>query len=121
KLWSELGEGDKIGVYVAQNERREAEFVIEKILQHASNQRLSYDEIAIFYHTNAQSRPFQDALLFRRIPYTIIGGLSFYQRREVKDILAYLRMLISNSDLISFLRTVNLPKRGLGASTLEKI
>lgn len=121
KLWSDLGAGDKIGVYVAQNERKEAEFVVEKILHHMVERRISYDEIAIFYRTNAQSRPFEDALLFRRIPYTIIGGLSFYQRREIKDILSYLRMLVSNSDLISFLRTINLPKRGFGASTLEKI
>jgi len=121
QLWSDLGEGEKIGVCVAQNERKEAEFVIEKILRHAADQQLSYDEIAIFYRTNAQSRPFEDALLYRRLPYTIIGGLSFYQRREIKDILAYLRMLVSNSDLVSFLRTVNLPKRGLGATTLEAI
>lgn len=121
KLWSDLGEGDKIGIYVAQNERKEAEFVVEKALRHVMDNALSYDDIAIFYRTNAQSRPFEDALLYRRIPYTIIGGLSFYQRREIKDILSYLRMLISNSDLISFLRTINLPKRGLGPSTLEKI
>ncbi len=121
KLWSNLGHGDKIGLYVAQNERREAEFVVEKILRHAAEKQFSYDEIAIFYRTNAQSRPFEDALLFRRIPYTIIGGLSFYQRREIKDILSYLRMLVSNSDLISFLRTINLPKRGFGPSSLEKL
>lgn len=121
ELWSELGEGRKIGLYVAQNERKEAEFIVEKLLLHVADQQLSYDDISIFYRTNAQSRPFEDALLFRRIPYTIIGGLSFYQRKEIKDILSYLRMLVSNSDLISFLRTVNLPKRGLGPATLEKI
>lgn len=119
KLWSDLGEGEKVTLYIAQNERREAEFVAESILQHSMN--FSYDEIAIFYRTNAQSRTFEDALLSRRIPYKIIGGLSFYQRREIKDILAYLKMVISNADLISFLRTINLPRRGLGAATLEKL
>lgn len=119
KLWSNLGEGDKITVYVAQNEKQEAEFVADKILRHALHVPLN--EVAIFYRTNAQSRTFEDALLSHRIAYQIIGGLSFYQRREIKDILAYLKMVISNTDLISFLRTINLPKRGLGIATLEKL
>ncbi len=119
KLWSGLGEGAKIGIYVGQNERMEAEFVAHKILKHAIDYPLN--EMAIFYRTNAQSRPFEDALLSRKIAYQIIGGLSFYQRREIKDILSYLKMVISNSDLIAFLRTIGLPKRGLGAATLEKL
>jgi DNA helicase-2/ATP-dependent DNA helicase PcrA len=119
KLWSALGDGAKIGVYVAQNERQEADFVASQILKEALHFPLS--EMAIFYRTNAQSRPFEDALLARRIDYQIIGGLSFYQRREIKDMLSYLKMVISNSDLISFLRTINLPKRGLGMATLEKV
>lgn len=121
KLWSHLGEGAKIGVYVAQNERQEAEFVANKIMKHVADDSISLNDIAIFYRTNAQSRIFEDALLSRRITYSIIGGISFYQRREVKDILALLRMVISNTDLISFLRTINLPKRGLGPTTLEKL
>ena len=121
KLWSALGEGAKIGVYVAQHERQEAEFVANKILKHIADDRIGPNQIAVFYRTNAQSRPFEDALLSRKIAYQIIGGLSFYQRREVKDLLAFLKMVVSNTDLISFLRTINLPKRGLGASTLEKI
>jgi DNA helicase-2/ATP-dependent DNA helicase PcrA len=119
KLWSGLGEGAKIGIYVAQNEKQEAEFVAHKIFKHGLD--IPLNEIAIFYRTNAQSRTFEDALLSRRIAYQIIGGLSFYQRREIKDVLAYLKMVISNTDLISFLRTINLPKRGLGAATLDKI
>jgi DNA helicase-2/ATP-dependent DNA helicase PcrA len=119
KLWSALGEGAKIGVYVGQNERQEAEFVAHQILKHGIT--IPFNEIAIFYRTNAQSRIFEDALLSRRIAYQIIGGLSFYQRREIKDVLAYLKMVISNTDLISFLRTINLPKRGLGLATLDKI
>ena len=119
KLWSALGEGAKIGTYKGQNEREEAHFIANKILKHAGD--ASLDEIAVFYRTNAQSRTFEDALLSRKIGYQIIGGLSFYQRREVKDILAYLRMVISNTDLISFLRTISTPKRGLGLTTVEKL
>ncbi|MGB7979048.1 MAG: UvrD-helicase domain-containing protein [Chlamydiales bacterium] len=119
KLWSHLGEGEKIGVYVAQNERQEAEFVAHRILKEAL--RFPLNEIAVFYRTNAQSRTFEDALLSRKIDYQIIGGLSFYQRREIKDVLSYLKMVVSNADLISFLRTINLPRRGIGLATLEKI
>jgi DNA helicase-2/ATP-dependent DNA helicase PcrA len=121
KLWSASGEGEKITVFVGQNERQEAEFIAHRILKMAADHFISFDEIAIFYRTNAQSRPFEDALLSRRIHYTIIGGLSFYARREIKDLLAYLRMVISNTDLISFLRTINLPKRGLGPAALDKL
>lgn len=119
KLWSALGEGSKICVYVAQSERQEAEFVANRVAKEGLDYPLN--EIAIFYRTNAQSRPFEDALLARGIAYQIIGGLSFYARREIKDLLAYLKMVLSNADLISFLRTINLPRRGLGAATLEKL
>ncbi len=121
KLWSSSGEGDKIGLYIAQNEKQEAEFVANRILKMSAEQNLSLNDVAVFYRTNAQSRTFEDALLTRRIDYKIIGGISFYARREVKDILGFLRLLISDADLISFLRTINIPKRGLGPSALEKI
>jgi DNA helicase-2/ATP-dependent DNA helicase PcrA len=119
-LWSALGKGEKIQVYVAQHERQEAAFVATQLLKNVQSRHLPLNEIAIFYRTNAQSRPFEDALLAHKIPYTIVGGLSFYQRKEIKDVLAFLRMIISDTDLISFLRTINLPKRGIGATTLEK-
>jgi len=121
KLWSSLGEGSKINIHTAFNERQEAEFVAGRILKHLSYDSISPNEIAIFYRTNAQSRAFEDTLLSKKISYTIIGGVSFYERREVKDLLAYLRVITSNHDLISFLRTINIPKRGLGAATLDKI
>lgn len=121
KLWSDLGEGSKIKIYVGQNEKQEALFVANQIVKHASNDLVAFDEVAIFYRTNAQSRPFEDVLLSRRIPYTIVGGISFYDRREVKDILAFLRMAVSNTDLISFLRTISIPRRGIGATLLEKL
>lgn len=120
ELWSELGEGEKIGLYVGHNEKMEAEFVAKRIYD-ALDRGVSLNEMAIFYRTNAQSRTFEDILLARRIPYTIIGGVSFYDRREVKDLLGYLRMILSNSDLISFLRTVQIPRRGLGQAAVDKI
>ena len=120
KLWSQLGEGSKIALFTGQSERQEAEFVASQIRKHIVAE-IPCDEIVIFYRTNAQSRVFEDQLLARRIPYEIVGGVSFYDRREVKDVLAWLRMVVSNTDLISFLRTINLPRRGLGATAVEKI
>lgn len=121
KLWSALGDGAKVGLYIGQNEKEEANFVSSRIAKHVAENHIPLPEIAIFYRTNAQSRAFEDTLLSRRIPYEIIGGVSFYQRREIKDLLAFLRVVISDTDQISFLRTINLPKRGLGASTLDKV
>lgn len=120
KLWSALGAGEKIGVYIAENEREEAQFVVEKLMSHARERSFSLSDAVVFYRTNAQSRTLEDAFLKNQIPYVIIGGLSFYQRREIKDILALLRMLISPSDFLSFSRTINLPKRGIGQATLSK-
>jgi len=120
KLWSDLGVGEKIGVYVGENEKTEAEFVLETVLKKTRDKRLELQECVIFYRTNAQSRVFEDACLKRRVPYVIVGGLSFYQRREIKDILALLRMVVSDFDFLSFVRTINLPKRGIGQATLSK-
>lgn len=120
-LWSTLEKGDKIGVYFALSERKEAEFVLEKLAKHHLDERISLEEIAIFYRTNAQSRVFEDLLLARRIPYEIIGGLSFYQRREIKDLLAFARIALSGADFLSFSRTIYIPRRGLGATTVKKI
>lgn len=120
KLWSDLGSGEKISVYMAPNERAEAGFVVEELISRTRSEHIPLKECVIFYRTNAQSRTFEDAFLKYQIPYTIIGGLSFYQRREIKDILALLRMAISSSDFLSFARTINLPKRGIGQATLNK-
>ena len=120
KLWSNLGSGEKIGIYVAEEERSEAEFVIQTALEKVSEKKCSWRDCVIFYRTNAQSRIFEDGCLRHRIPYVIVGGLSFYQRREIKDILALLRMVISDSDFLSFSRTINMPKRGIGQTTLSK-
>lgn len=120
-LWSNLGEGEKIKIFIGQTERDEARFVAEKVRELHVNKQVPLNEIAVLYRTNFQSRLFEDQLLNRRIPYTIVGGVSFYQRKEIKDIVAYLRMLISPSDYVSFLRTINLPKRGIGPTTIDKI
>ena len=121
KLWSDLGAGEKIGVYIAENEKEEALFVVEELLRKTREEHIPLKECVIFYRTNSQSRAFEDALLRYRVPYVIYGGLSFYQRREIKDILALLRMVVSDSDYLAFARTINLPKRGIGKTTLVKL
>lgn len=120
KLWSALGPGEKIKHFSAFSDRDEAQFVLDKIRYYHEHKKIPLKDIVIFYRTNAQSRVFEDRLLFNRVPYTIVGGLSYYQRREIKDILAFLRMVQSGADFISFVRTINLPKRGIGEATLQK-
>jgi DNA helicase-2/ATP-dependent DNA helicase PcrA len=121
KLWSSLGAGDKIKYYTASSEREEASFIAERIRDYHENKGIPLNQMVVFYRTHAQSRAFEDHFVSRRIPYIIVGGISFYQRREIKDILAFLRVVYSNTDFISFLRTINLPKRGFGDASLEKI
>ncbi|MBS0627960.1 MAG: UvrD-helicase domain-containing protein, partial [Verrucomicrobia bacterium] len=120
-LWSKKGTGEKIGLFIAENERQEADFVIRQLHYFHHKKGLPYKECSIFYRTNFQSRTFEDALLKEKIPYTIVGGLSFYHRKEIKDILALLRMVLSNCDFLAFTRTINLPKRGIGLVALEKL
>ena len=119
-LWSQLGDGEKIKLFVGEDERTEAHFVITQICHHHAAQ-IPLNDIVVFYRTNAQSRIFEDTLISKKIPYVIVGGISFYQRREIKDILAFLRLSHSGSDYISFARTINLPKRGFGETTVDKI
>jgi len=121
KLWSDLGEGEKIVCFCGGSEGEEARFVARTVQALHEREEVPLGEMAVFYRTNSQSRIFEDVLLERRIPYRIIGGVSFYQRREIKDILAFLRVVYSDSDFVSFARTLNLPKRGIGQATLEKI
>ncbi len=119
-LWSERGEGPKVRLYIADDEHDEAYFVVRQI-EDARRQGSRLSEMVIFYRTNFQSRTFEDALLRRKIPYVIVGGVSFYQRKEIKDVLAYLRLISNPTDIVSFWRTINLPKRGFGEASLEKI
>ena len=118
-LWSARGAGEKIGHYTAETDRLEAEFVARRLLHHREETALS--DCAIFYRTNAQSRVFEDQLLRLRIPYIIIGGISFYQRREIKEILCLLRMVLGGVDFVAFSRTINIPKRGLGEVLVNKL
>ncbi len=120
-LWSNRGIGDKIGIYTAENDHAEAAFVVKQLYKIHSEKGIPFRNCVIFYRTNFQSRIFEDALIKERVPYQIIGGLSFYQRREIKDILALLRMVLGGADYLAFSRTINLPKRGLGEATLSKL
>ena len=121
ELWSELGEGSKPEVHIFENEKAEADFVTERLFSRHTTDTVSLSDIVIFYRTNAQSRIFEDYLMKHQIPYVIVGGLSFYQRREIKDILALLRVAVSGSDFLSFARTLNLPKRGFGKVAIDKL
>ncbi len=120
-LWSDRGPGEKIKHFTADTDREEARFIAEKVFFYHHKYNIPLRQMAIFYRTNAQSRSFEDAFLFHKIPYVIVGGVSFYQRREIKDILAFLRLIHSDVDLISFTRTINIPKRGIGETTIDKI
>jgi DNA helicase-2/ATP-dependent DNA helicase PcrA len=119
-LWSDRGPGEKIKHYTADTEKNEAQFVAEKIAYHYKG-NVPLKEMAVFYRTNAQSRALEDRFLIHQIPYVIVGGISFYQRKEIKDILAFLRVIHSGVDFVSFSRTINIPKRGIGDTTIEKI
>lgn len=120
-LWSDKGEGQKIGLCIAENDHAEADFVVKRLYHLHRDKGVPLSDCVIFYRTNFQSRIFEDHLLKERVPYVIVGGLSFYQRREIKDCLAWLRIVLSGTDFLAFARTINLPKRGLGEATLEKL
>lgn len=120
RLWSERKEGEKVAVAELMNERLEARFVALQI-EALYAKGVPYSEMVVFYRTNAQSRPFEDFFISWGIPYRLVGGLSFYQRREIKDILGYLRAVLNPMDYVSVVRTINLPKRGIGETTLERL
>ncbi|KTF29044.1 uvrD/REP helicase N-terminal domain protein [Chlamydia pecorum] len=121
ELRSVRGPGEKIRLFLGKTDREEADFVAEEILKIHRKSQIALRNFCIFYRTNFQSRTFEDALLRRRIPYEILGGLSFYKRREIQDILAFLRMFSAKNDLIAFERTLNLPKRGLGPAAISSL
>lgn len=121
KLWTKKSGGEKIFYYRASSEINEADFITSKIKELCREGRISYSDVAIFYRTNAQSRVLEDSLRREGIPYKIYGGLKFFERKEVKDILAYLRIVINPSDSISLKRIINVPVRGIGNATVEKI
>lgn len=120
KLWTENEKGEKITYYQGVTEREEALFVVDEI-RSLIQEGYRPDEIAILYRTNAQSRIMEDVLLKSNITYQIVGGMRFYDRKEIKDMLAYLRLITNPNDDISFERIVNEPKRGIGRTTLERL
>ncbi len=121
KLWTENEEGEKIQYYRADSERGEAMFVADKITELVGEKNRKYSDIAVLYRTNAQSRALEEVFVKANIPYTIVGGIKFYERKEIKDILAYLRLVANPNDDISFGRVINVPKRGVGAASLDRI
>lgn len=120
-LWTDNPLGDKITYYRAQNEQDESHFVLEKIQSEVNVNHQRYSDMAILYRTNAQSRVMEENLVKANIPYRMVGGLKFYDRKEIKDILAYLRLLTNPLDDLSFNRIINVPKRGIGATSLNKL
>ncbi len=120
-LWTENPTGEAVVVYQAGDEQAEAGFIVERIRELVAEQGHSLDDFAVFYRTNAQSRVLEDALRRAVTPYVIVGGLRFYERKEVKDLLAYLRLVANPDDAQSFKRIVNVPARGIGAASVEKL
>jgi DNA helicase II / ATP-dependent DNA helicase PcrA len=120
-VWTDNAPGEKILVHKSINESEEAKYIADKILDHSRNENLDYASFAILYRTNAQTRALEEALRKRGMPYRIYGGLSFFQRKEVKDLLAYLRLSINPKDEEALRRTINYPARGIGDTTQDKL
>ncbi|KAE9540448.1 DNA helicase Rep [Ursidibacter maritimus] len=121
RLFSQLGEGEKLNVIEAKNEEFEAERIVGELIAHRYSRKTKYKDYAILYRGNHQSRLLEKLLIQNRIPYKISGGTSFFAKTEIKDMLAYLRLLVNQDDDAAFLRIVNTPKREIGAATLEKL
>ncbi|HDG5647706.1 TPA: DNA helicase PcrA [Staphylococcus aureus] len=119
-LWTANTNGEKIHYYEAMTERDEAEFVIREIMKHQRNGK-KYQDMAILYRTNAQSRVLEETFMKSNMPYTMVGGQKFYDRKEIKDLLSYLRIIANSNDDISLQRIINVPKRGVGPSSVEKV
>ncbi|HBF8743396.1 TPA: DUF3553 domain-containing protein [Clostridioides difficile] len=121
KLWSEKKEGELIKIQLTGSEIEEADFIADSIAQIARKENRPYKDFAVLYRANAQARPVEDALNRSQIPYNIYGGTKFYERKEIKDLLAYLRVIQNPQDDISIKRIINVPRRGIGLRTIEKI
>ena len=119
-LWTARGVGEKIKYYRAYNERDEAQYVIRKIKE-LVNKDVEYQDIAVLYRTNAQSRVLEEEMLKENLPYRVIGSFYFYSRKEIKDLIAYLRLIHNPKDNVSLLRVINTPKRGIGLKTIDNL
>ena len=121
KVWTENEVGDKITINQSVTDSEEGRYVATSIFENKNNLQLDNNSFAVLYRTNAQSRSIEDALRRKNIPYQVYGGLSFYQRKEIKDVLAYFRLIVNPSDEESFKRIINYPARGIGQTTLDKL
>lgn len=121
KLWSDHGLGDQVRVFAAKDDDHEAESVVMRLLAHKFEHRTRFADYAILYRSNHLSRIFEEHLRAQSVPYTVSGGTSFFERAEIKDIVAYLRLLANPDDDPAFIRAITTPKRGIGNSTLEKL
>lgn len=120
QLWTDSGDGEPIDLYAAYNEMDEARYLVERARQWVRDGG-SYGDIAVLYRSNAQSRAFEEALLSEQVPYRVYGGMRFFERAEIKDALAYLRLLTNRNDDAAFERAVNTPARGIGERTLDEV
>jgi len=120
-LWSNHGIGDPVRIYAARDDEHEAESVVMKLMAHKFEHRTRYSDYAILYRSNHLSRGFEEQLRTQRVPYTVSGGTSFFERAEIKDITSYLRLIANPDDDPAFIRAVTTPKRGIGNTTLEKL
>ncbi|MCM1159109.1 MAG: UvrD-helicase domain-containing protein [Bacteroidales bacterium] len=120
-LWTEAEEGEKVSFCLYDTEYQEAEYTVSEIINQHRREGRPYNQFAILYRTNAQSRIYEEKLLMRNIPYKIIGGQNFYGRREVKDLICYLKVIDNGRDDMAVRRIVNVPKRGIGMSSVEKV
>ncbi len=121
KLWSDHGIGDPVRIYAAKDDAHEAESVVMKLVTHRVEHGTKYSDYAILYRSNYLSRAFEEQLRDQRVPYTVSGGSSFFDKAEIKDITAYLRLIANTDDDPAFIRAITTPKRGIGNSTLEKL
>ncbi|WP_373795176.1 DNA helicase PcrA, partial [Jeotgalibaca porci] len=121
KLWTDNVEGEKITYYRAQSEHDEARFIVSTMQQQVQEKGRKYGDFAILYRTNAQSRVIEDTLVKSNIRYKMVGGHKFYDRKEIKDVMAYLRLISNPADDLSFNRIINVPKRGIGGVSLQKL
>jgi DNA helicase-2/ATP-dependent DNA helicase PcrA len=120
KMWTEITEGEKIVVFSARDERDEADYVVREVVRMVSENNRPLSDFAVLYRTNAQSRMMEESFLRASLPYRVVGGIKFYQRKEIKDIIAYLRLTKNPLDNLALERIINEPKRSIGKATLEK-
>ena len=121
QLWTQSEEGELLRLVECDSDRREARYIVESIQRLQQQENISLNEMAILYRTNAQSRPLEEELQRAALPYVMVGGTRFYERKEIKDLLAYFRLLVNPADDISLQRIINVPRRGIGATTIGKL